>query len=137
MEITRENLIEEITKKFNEIEKLWNISDKDWKNLPDEEKQLFYAKEKEIQTDISNMIISTLPNTELFEIGEFGNLKSKKLDLALNINCENIEIERGIFETQEYKYHVIEFKEKDFEKNLFDFFEKNMNWYKRNDGVCN
>ena len=49
MEITRENLIEEITKKFNEIEKLWNISDKDWKNLPDEEKQLFYAKEKEIE----------------------------------------------------------------------------------------
>jgi hypothetical protein len=33
----------------------------------------------------------------------------------LNINSENIEIERGVFQTQEYKYHIIKFKEKHFE----------------------
>ena len=36
---------------------------------------------------------------------------------------ENIEIERGVFQTQEYKYHIIKFKEKYFEERKRLYYE--------------
>ena len=136
MEVLKENLAKEVLKKLKEISELWDISSKKWKKLPDNEKQLFYKKEYQIRTDISNMILGAFPGIDFFSVGKNGSLDSEKLDLTVNINSENIEIERGVFQAQEYKYHIIKFKEKHFEENLLNFFEKDLNWYRRNDGIC-
>ena len=136
MKVLKENLAKEVLKKLKEISELWDISSKKWKKLPDNEKQLFYKKEYQIRTDIANMILGAFPGMDFFSVGKNGSLDSEKLDLTVNINSDNIEIERGVFQTQEYKYHIIKFKKKHFEEKFLNFFEKDLNWYRRNDGIC-
>lgn len=136
LEITKDNICNFVSAKLKEINDLWKISDKDWKKLPDDKKQEYYKIDSSISKEVSENLINVF-NLNTFEIGEFGNLKSKNLDLSITLHLENFEIERGIFETQEYKYHNIEFKKNKFEENLLDFFENRLKWFKLNDGVPN
>jgi hypothetical protein len=133
----KENLIDYINSKLKAIEELWCISDNDWKKLPESQKKAYYAKETEYLSKISIAVKDSFDSGKYFTIcEEYGNLKSKELDLVLNICNENIQIERGTFGTQEYKYHIIEFNPNKFKENLFEFFEKTINWYIKNDGIC-
>lgn len=132
----KENLIDYINDRFKLLDELWSISAKDWQQLPIKDKKVYYAKETELTSQISNAIKETFESGRYFTICEdFGNLKSKELDLVLNIFNDNIQIERGTFKTQEYKYHIIEFEPEYFEEKLFEFFEKTINWYTKNNGI--
>lgn len=133
IEITRDNLVNNLNIRLEKIEKLWDISDKDWKKMPNENKGLIYKQNYELNKEISNFIISTF-NLNDFTISKFGALESEKLDLYISVSNKNIEIERGNFKTQEYEYYLIEFNAKKFEKNLFDVFD-NISWYKNNSGI--
>ena len=73
MEVLKENLAKEVLKKLKEISELWDISSKKWKKLPDNEKQLFYKKEYQIRTDISNMILGAFPGMDFFSVGKNGS----------------------------------------------------------------
>lgn len=136
IEITRDNLVDNLNIRLEKIEKLWDISDKDWKKMPNENKGLIYKQNYELNKEISNFIISTF-NLNDFTISEFGSLESEKLDLYISVSNQNIEIERGNFKTQEYEYYLIEFNAKNFEKKLFDIFDifDNISWYKHNSGI--